>query len=105
MDSIVVQVRMPHKIVEVIDTLVQQGYFKNRSEALIDAARHLVLAMTPSGEIGSFVQDGLRKRGVPQKVDTEELDRLWKKVLSDSEWQERYGKTPDDMVAVLRGRK
>jgi len=96
---------MPHKIIEVIDTLVKQGYFKNRSEALIDAARHLVLAMTPPSEIGRFVQDGLRKRVSYQKVDEKELDLLWKKVRTGTEWQDRYGKTPEEVMAVLRGRK
>lgn len=96
---------MPRKIVEMIDSLIQQGYFKNRSEALIDAARHFVVSMNPPSEIGSFVRDWLRKRVPRRKVNKEELDYLWRKVQASTEWQERYGKTPEEVMATLRGRE
>jgi Arc/MetJ-type ribon-helix-helix transcriptional regulator len=42
--SILVQVRMPPRIVQALDRLSVEGIYSNRSEAILDGVRRLVLA-------------------------------------------------------------
>lgn len=46
-----VQIRFTKKIIDHIDKLVESGIYSNRSEAIRDATRRLVLGMTPKEEI------------------------------------------------------
>jgi len=55
--------------------------------------------MNLPSEIGSFVRDGLRRRVPRQKVDETEFAHLWRKVRTGTEWQDRYGKTPEEVMA------
>jgi Arc/MetJ-type ribon-helix-helix transcriptional regulator len=42
--SILVQVRMPPHLVQLLDRLAAEGVYSNRSEAIVDGVRRLVLA-------------------------------------------------------------
>lgn len=42
--SKLIQVRMPQRLVQVLDRLSAEGIYSNRSEAIIDGVRRLVLA-------------------------------------------------------------
>ena len=42
--SILVQVRMPPRLVQALDQLSEDGIYSNRSEAILDGVRRLVLA-------------------------------------------------------------
>jgi len=39
-----VQVRMPPRLVQALDRLSEEGIYSNRSEAIVDSVRRLVLA-------------------------------------------------------------
>jgi len=39
-----IQVRLPDKLVEKIDGLVERGFYANRSDAIREGARHVVLS-------------------------------------------------------------
>ena len=39
-----VQVRMPPRLVQALDRLKEEGIYSNRSEAIVDSVRRLVLA-------------------------------------------------------------
>jgi len=42
MTTNVVQIRMPSAILKNVENLVKKGYYKNKSEVIIDAVRHFV---------------------------------------------------------------
>ncbi|MCX6692260.1 MAG: ribbon-helix-helix domain-containing protein [Methanoregula sp.] len=42
--SMLVQVRMPPRLVQALDRLSEEGIYSNRSEAIVDSVRRLVLA-------------------------------------------------------------
>lgn len=42
--SMLVQVRMPPRLVQALDQLSEDGIYSNRSEAIVDSVRRLVLA-------------------------------------------------------------
>jgi Arc/MetJ-type ribon-helix-helix transcriptional regulator len=42
MTTNVVQIRMPSLLLKNINDLVKKGFYKNKSEAIIDAVRHFV---------------------------------------------------------------
>ena len=43
-----VQIRFTRKIIEYIDRLIESGVYSNRSEAIRDATRRLVMDISPS---------------------------------------------------------
>ena len=42
--SMLVQVRMPPRLVQILDRLSEEGIYSNRSEAILDGVRRLALA-------------------------------------------------------------
>ena len=46
-----VQIRFTKKLIEYIDKLIESGVYSNRSEAIRDATRRLVMDMSSSGGI------------------------------------------------------
>jgi len=63
-----ISIRMPEKILENIDKLVEDGIYANRTEALRDAARLLIRS-----------QSGM----IPGKRPIVSKDEIWDAILED----------------------
>ncbi|MDP3640578.1 MAG: ribbon-helix-helix domain-containing protein [Nanoarchaeota archaeon] len=75
-----VQVRLSHGLVERIDDLVGTGLYANRSDAIRDAVRKLVLnqfvgIISDTGDSVTEIKE-LRKKLSQQKFDLEEINKL-----------------------------
>jgi metal-responsive CopG/Arc/MetJ family transcriptional regulator len=46
-----VQIRFTKKLIERIDRLIEHGVYSNRSEAIRDATRRLVIELIPKGDL------------------------------------------------------
>lgn len=76
----VAQVRLPKKLIEQVDSLVEAGLYANRSDALRDAVRRLAIKSV----IGSIPNTGdsvkevreIRKKLSKEKFDLEEINKL-----------------------------
>jgi Arc/MetJ-type ribon-helix-helix transcriptional regulator len=65
-----VQIRFTKKLIEYIDKLIESGVYSNRSEAIRDATRRLVMDMSSSRGI-SFQIEGDEKLRIPETLKRE----------------------------------
>ena len=100
----VIQIRMPEKLADAIEGLVKKGLYKNRSEVVIDAVRHFFGSEKKSG-IALVIEQQLKGKSEQIGYSKEELDELWEKVRKGNEWKKRFGESPDEVIATLRGRR
>jgi Arc/MetJ-type ribon-helix-helix transcriptional regulator len=105
MTTNVVQVRMPSAITRNIEELVKKGFYKNKSEVIIDAVRHFVGMKQTEGDVAHFIRDELHGRDVKSGYSATELEALWEKIREGKEWKERYGTSAESVMAELRGRQ
>lgn len=64
-----VQIRFTKKLIEYIDKLIESGVYSNRSEAIRDATRRLVMEMSPSESMNTRLQ---KIRGMsPEQLKSE----------------------------------
>ncbi len=102
MNTILVQARLPRKLVEKLDELVEEGLFSSRSEAVAEAVRRLVLEYDRLiGEDVVFVEKYIagRKPRVEAgsiEVDLEEARRKLREVFGSDR--------VEDALARIRGR-
>lgn len=93
------QVRLPAKLVEMLDKLADEGYYSNRTEAIADAVRRLVEKYSGGGRIAKVVrlyQLGIKAKPVSIEVNPQEV----RKALSD-----RFGTdNVDEIMAIIRRR-
>ena len=76
----VTQVRLPDGLIEEVDKLVDKGLYTNKSDAIRDAVRRLVL----NKQIGSIKDTGdsvkevreIRKKLSKEKIDLDEINKL-----------------------------
>ena len=76
----VTQVRLPDGLIEEVDKLVDKGFYTNKSDAIRDAVRRLVL----NKQIGSIKDTGdsvkevreIRKKLSKEKIDLDEINKL-----------------------------
>ncbi len=104
MTTDVVQVRMPSVLLKHIEDLVKKGFYRNKSEAIIDAVRHFVGFKQPESDVALFIREELRGLPVKRGYSTKELEAIWEKLRRGKEWRERFGKDADSVMAELRGR-
>lgn len=64
-----IQIRLTKKLVEKIDELVKEGFYPNRSEAVRDAVRRLIVEQE-LGELGEELEGGELglKRNFPERI-------------------------------------
>jgi Arc/MetJ-type ribon-helix-helix transcriptional regulator len=105
MTNNVVQVRMPYALLKNIEELVKRGYYKNKSEVIIDGMRHFVGTKQPESDIAQYLRDEIHGRHSKQGYSKKEIDDLWKKVESRNEWKKRFGSDADSVMASIRGRQ
>ena len=58
-----VQIRLTDKLVEKLDELVKEGFYPNKSEAVRDAVRRLIIEQE-LGELGEELKEG-KVKGIP----------------------------------------
>ena len=98
--SMLVQVRMPPRLVQALDQLSKDGIYMNRSEAILDGVRRLVLAfetkdsfreaLTKSylGRTGKGSIDEIRNlispediaKSITETFSTDQVDRITREV-------------------------
>lgn len=63
-----IQIRLTKKLVEKIDEIVEEGFYPNRSEAVRDAVRRLILEQE-LGELGEELgEEGEGGRHLPEHI-------------------------------------
>jgi len=97
-----VQIRMPAVLLKSIEELVKQGFYKNKSEAIIDAVRHFVGFGKPKSDIAIFIRDEMHGRQIKHDYSKKELDAIWEKIRLGKEWKERFGTDADSVMEELR---
>ena len=100
----VIQIRMPKKLAEDINELVEEGFYKNRSEVVIDAVRHF-LGSEKKSEIACFIEGQLIGKSEKAGYSKKELDELWEKLRKGEEWKKRFGESPEEVMTTLRVRR
>jgi Arc/MetJ-type ribon-helix-helix transcriptional regulator len=100
-----VQIRLPSVLLKNIEDLVKQGYYKNKSEAIIDAVRHLVGFGPAKNDIAIFIREELHGRKIKRGYSKKEVDAIWEKVRLGQDWKERYGLDADSVMQELRRRR
>jgi len=100
----VIQIRMPKKLAEDINELVEEGFYKNRSEVVIDAVRHF-LGSEKKSEIACFIEGQLIGKSEKTGYSEKELDELWKKLRKGEEWKKRFGESTEEVMTTLRVRR
>ncbi len=97
-----VQIRMPSVLLKSIDELVKQGFYKNKSEAIIDAVRHFVGFGKAKSDIAIFIREEMHGRKTRRGHSKKEFDALWEKIRSGKDWKERFGTNADSVMEELR---
>ncbi len=105
MTTNVVQIRMPSVLLENIEDLVKKGFYKNKSEVIIDAVRHFVGIRQAESDVARFIREELHEKTVKRGYSTKELDSLWEKIRQGQEWKERFGTDAESVMAKLRSRR
>lgn len=67
-----VQIRLTKRLVEKIDGLVKEGFYPNKSEAVRDAVRRLIV-MQEIGELGEELEEWEEKGGDIQGMRGKEV--------------------------------
>jgi Arc/MetJ-type ribon-helix-helix transcriptional regulator len=104
MTTNVVQVRMPSAILKNIEDLVKKGFYKNKSEAIIDAVRHFVGMRQAESDVAKFIREELHGRHAKRGYSAKDIDALWEKIRRGKEWKERFGTSAESVMRELRGR-
>jgi Arc/MetJ-type ribon-helix-helix transcriptional regulator len=105
MTTNVVQIRMPAVLLKNIEDLVKKGFYKNKSEAIIDAVRHFVGFGQTKSDIAMFIREELHGRQIRHGYSKEEFDTIWEKVRLGNDWKERFGTDADSVMKELRRRR
>lgn len=67
--SMLVQVRMPPRLVEQLDRMTEEGLYSSRSEAILDSVRRLVLGYERSDRFRRALIRSFLRRGGRGSVD------------------------------------
>ncbi|HWR26714.1 MAG TPA: hypothetical protein VN316_02440 [candidate division Zixibacteria bacterium] len=97
-----VQIRMPSVLLKSIDDLVKKGFYKNKSEAIIDAVRHFVGFGRAKSDIAIFIREEMHGRKIRRNYSRKEFDAIWEKVRSGQDWKERFGTDADSVMQELK---
>lgn len=55
-ESILVQVRIPEKLLKKVEKLCKEGYYRSKGDVIIDALRHLLERYEHNDEIGKLTE-------------------------------------------------
>jgi Arc/MetJ-type ribon-helix-helix transcriptional regulator len=90
--------------VKNIEELVKQGFYKNKSEAIIDAVRHFVGFGQTKSDIAIFIREELHGRRIKRGYSKGDFDAIWEKVRLGQDWKERFGTDTESVMKELRRR-
>jgi len=99
----IVQIRMPQKLATGIERLVEEGFYKNQSEVVIDAVRHF-LGSERKSNVALQIEEHLIGKNKRTGYSKKEMEGLWAKVRKDKEWKRRFGVDADEVMITLRSR-
>ena len=99
--SMLVQVRMPPRLVEALDRLAKEGLYTSRSEAIHDAVRRIALAYERKDPLRQSI---IRKYlGRPGKGSIENLGEVLNpEEITRSLEQAFPGKSIDEIISEVR---
>ena len=100
-----VQIRMPSVLLKKIEELVKQGFYNNKSEAIMDAVRHFVGFGKAKSDIAIYIKEELHGRQKKRGYSKKEFDIIWEKVRQGNDWKERFGTDADNLMKELRRRR
>lgn len=95
---------MPSVILKNVEDLVKKGFYKNKSEVIIDAVRHFVGIRQTESDVAEFIREELRGKHVKRGYSKKEFDAVWEKIRCGKEWKERFGTTAESVMKEIRGR-
>jgi len=99
-ERVVVQARLPARLVRELDRLTEEGYYGSRTEAIADAIRHLLEKYRKGGRLARMVRlylMGRRPKPAPlEDVDVEEAMRVLRETLGTDDL--------DRIMDIVRGR-
>ena len=72
--SVLLQVRVPERVLFELDRLIEAGLFRSRSEAVVEGIRRLILAYSLFDSTAFFVERYLSTRQVQEDVPEPEID-------------------------------
>ncbi len=96
---------MPSVLLKSIDDLVKKGFYKNKSEAIIDAVRHFVGFGHAKSDIAIFIREEMHGRQIRRNYSKKEFNAIWEKVRLGQDWKERFGTDADSAMQELRRRR
>jgi len=93
---------MPSAILKNIEDLVKKGFYKNKSEVIIDAVRHFVGMRQTESDVAQFIREELHGRPAKRGYSSKDIDALWEKIRRGKEWKERFGTSAESVMRELR---
>ena len=72
-ESILVQVRIPEKLLKKVEKLCKEGYYRSKGDVIIDALRHLLERYEHRDEIGKLTELNILGKA-PKKKDFDLTD-------------------------------
>jgi len=102
--TVLIQARVSEKLIREVDKLVEEGYYKSRTEALEDAIRHLLERYKGVGVIGKLIAQYLSGKRI--RFEKEPLDLVFGNEKVRSRVIEEYGTDDiDEIIGLVRRRK
>jgi len=98
--TMLIQTRIPIKLIERLDKLVEEGWYRNRTEAIEDAIRLLILRYKPLGDVGKLVLYRLRGR----LKDIDPLEIVFEPSIREDIVKAFGTDNIDDVIRVIRRR-
>ncbi|MHA1616387.1 MAG: ribbon-helix-helix domain-containing protein [Candidatus Njordarchaeales archaeon] len=104
-DRVLIQVRLPATLVAELDRLLKEGYYRDRTEAIADAIRHLIERFDRLDRVGRLIRLYLMKKlprdsSIMDIGEAEDVDKVRRA------FKERYGTDDlDKILEKIRGRE
>lgn len=99
-----IQIRVPEDFLKKIDSLIEKGLYRSRSEVILDATRRFLEKSMPASFLESFIEKYLAGKVERTPEAKERIDKLFGKLRTDTAWKKRLGETPEEIIDRLRRR-
>ncbi len=104
-DKVLVQARLPAALVRELDRLLEEGYYRDRTEAIADGIRRLIERFSKRDRVARMVRLYLMGK-LPRDSSIDEVGRIEKVKDVRRAILEFYGTDKiDEVLGKLRGRK
>ena len=104
-DRVLIQVRLPTTLVAELDRLLKEGYYRDRTEAIADAIRHLIERFDRLDRVGRLVRLYLMNK-LPKDSSIMDIGGVENPEKIRNVLKERYGTDEiDKILGKIRGRE